>query len=150
MSKMTQQGYEKLQQELEQLETKDQPIVAKLLKEAIAQGDLSENFAYHDAKDRQAELEERIAFLKDEIKQAEVEESPSLDEVTVGNTIVLQKEDNTTATYTITGNQEADPTQNKISYDSPIGVAVLNKQVGEQVEVETPGGVKKYTILKIN
>lgn len=149
MSKMTQQGYEKLQQELDHLEQVQKPAIAKLLKEAIAQGDLSENFAYHDAKARQAALEERIKFLGEEIKNAEVKTTKSTGSVAVGNTVVLESDDKKQRTYIITGKEEADPTQHKISYDSPIGESILNKKQGDVVEVQTPAGTRTYTIVKI-
>ena len=149
MSKMTQQGYEQLKQELERLEEKDRPAIAKMLKEAIAQGDLSENFAYHDAKDRQADIEERIGFLKEEIKNAVVETLLSTDTVTVGSTVILESQDKKQQTYIITGKEEADPTQRKISYDSPIGESLLNKKQGEVVTVQTPAGERTYTIVEI-
>lgn len=146
---MTQQGYEKLQQELDHLEQVQKPAIAKLLKEAIAQGDLSENFAYHDAKARQAALEERIKFLGEEIKNAEVKTTKSTGSVAVGNTVVLESDDKKQRTYIITGKEEADPTQHKISYDSPIGESILNKKQGDVVEVQTPAGTRTYTIVKI-
>ena len=149
MSKMTRQGYEKLKEELEHLEKVEKPNISKILKEAISEGDLSENFAYQDGKDRQAKAETRIAFLKDELKHAEIEDTPSLNVVTVGNTIILEKEDKTKATFVITGNEEADPLKNKISYDSPIGKAVMEKEAGVVVQVETPAGTKKYKIVSI-
>lgn len=149
MSKMTQQGYEQLKEELDRLENKDRPAIAKMLKDAIAQGDLSENFAYHDAKDRQADIEERIAFLKEEIKNAVVEKASSTDTVTVGSTVVLESQDKKQRSYTVTGQEEADPSQNKISYDSPIGESLMNKKQGDVVEVQTPVGTRTYTIVEI-
>ena len=121
----------------------------KLLKEAIAQGDLSENFAYHDAKDRQAALEERIEILKNEIKNADIETAKSTGTVTVGSTVILESDDKKQRTYILTGKEEADPTQNKISYDSPIGESLLNKKQGQVIEVHTPAGTRTYTIIKI-
>ena len=150
MSKMTQQGYEKLKKELDQLEHEKLPAIAQQLKEAIAQGDLSENFAYHDAKDRQADMEERIKFLKDEIKNADVETASSTGTVTVGSTVVLEDQDKQQRTYSITGKEEADPLQHKISYDSPIGESLMNKKQGEVVEVQTPAGTRIYTIIEIS
>ena len=127
----------------------EKPRIAKILKEAIAQGDLSENFAYHDGKDRQRKLEEKISALKEELRNAEIEEKTSTDFIQLGSTIKTQTEDGTEKTFTITGREETDPMQGKISYDSPLGEAFIDHQAGDTVEVQTPSGSKKYKIISI-
>lgn len=149
MSKMTQQGYEQLKKELEILEKEERPAIAKILKEAISQGDLSENFAYQDGKARQEKLEERIMFLREEIKNATVEKAVNFDEVEIGNKITLQKDNQEKIEYIITGQEEADPSQNKISYQSPIGEALMHKKLNEEIQVSTPSKKITYRIIKI-
>ncbi|MEX0916891.1 MAG: transcription elongation factor GreA [Candidatus Spechtbacterales bacterium] len=146
---MTQSGYEKLKTELERLEREERPVIAKILKEAIAQGDLSENFAYHDGKRRQGEMEDRISALKNELKHAQVEEKKGGDTVGISSTVTVTTEDGSQREYTITGKEEADPASGKISYDSPLGSAFMDRAVGDTVTANTPMGPKTYTIKKI-
>lgn len=149
MAKMTQEGYNHLKQELEKLENEERPRIAKILKDAIAQGDLSENFAYQDGKERQANVETRIAVIKDELKNADIEEHTSSGIVQLGSKIVVKGEGGLEKVFTITGREEINPMQGKISYDSPLGEAFLNHTSGDTIEVATPSGIKKYTILSI-
>ncbi len=149
MAKMTQEGYDKLNSELENLENAEKPKIAKILKEAIAQGDLSENFAYQDGKDRQRKLEEKISILKEEIRNAEIEATTSTNSVQIGSTIEIEAEDGTEKKYKITGREETDPLKGKISYDSPLGEAFLDCHTGDIVNVKTPLGIKQYTIKSI-
>ncbi|MYE37990.1 MAG: transcription elongation factor GreA [Candidatus Spechtbacteria bacterium SB0662_bin_43] len=149
MAKMTREGYNQLKQELEKLENEDRPRIAKILKDAIAQGDLSENFAYQDGKERQTNVEARIAVIKDELKNAEIEEKTSSGIVQLGSKIVVKSEDGLEKIFTITGREEINPMQGKISYDSPLGEAFLDCAPGDTVEVTTPSGIKTYTILSI-
>lgn len=150
MAKMTKAGYEKLEAELQRLEKEERPAIAKLLKEAIAQGDLSENFAYQDGKRRQADLEERIATIKEELKTAQVENHSGGDTVGIGSVITVTTEDGSQREFTLTGTSEADPASGKISYDSPLGSAFMDRSLGEEVTAQTPAGPKRYTISKIS
>lgn len=146
---MTPQGYERLQQELQRLEQKERPAIARLLRDAIAQGDLSENAAYEDAKQRQAALETRIAELKDTLRTAQVEKTGGNGRIKMGTTFAVKGEDGTTRTFTLTGREEANPSTGKISYDSPLGAAFIDHTAGESVVVETPAGSKTYIIIDI-
>ena len=146
---MTQEGYDKLTAELKNLEEVEKPKIAAILKEAIAQGDLSENFAYHDGKERQRKLEEKIIALKAEIRNADIEQNTKAGFVQLGSTIQVKSSDGKKKTYTITGREETDPSQGKISYDSPLGKAFIDRSAKDKVEIELPSGTKKYTILSI-
>lgn len=149
MAKMTQSGYDKLKAELERLEKDERPKIAKLLKEAIAQGDLSENFAYQDGKRRQADMEDRISALKEELKHAQIEEKKNGTSVGLGSVVTVTTPDGTEREFTITGKEEADPASGKISYDSPLGSAFMDRSVGDTATANTPAGPKTYTIKKI-
>lgn len=150
MAKMTKAGYEKLESELRHLEKEERPAIAKLLKEAIAQGDLSENFAYQDGKRRQADVEERIAAIKEELKHAQIENHSGGDTVGIGSVITVTTEDGSQREFTLTGTNEADPASGKISYDSPLGSAFMDRSLGDEVTAQTPVGPKRYTIKKIS
>ncbi|OGZ61838.1 MAG: hypothetical protein A2932_02520 [Candidatus Spechtbacteria bacterium RIFCSPLOWO2_01_FULL_46_10] len=147
--KLTQESYNKLHNELEKLETKERPEVAQLLKEAIEQGDLSENAAYEEAKDRQSHLEKRIHELKNLLGKAEITQTTSDGTVGVGSVIKVRSQEGEERKFTITDASDASPALGKISYDSPLGEAFLNRQVSEIIEAQTPAGPKKYTILEI-
>lgn len=147
--KITLTGYNQLKEELERLEKKDKPEVARMLREAIAEGDLSENAAYSDAKDRQAFLESRIHELKEALKQAKVEAVPTSGKVGVGSTIRVKSTGGDERTFIITGPHEANLEEGKISYDSPLGGAFLKHKKGDIVRVQTPGGEKVYTIKEV-
>lgn len=146
---MTKSGFEKLKTELERLEREERPAIAKILKEAIAQGDLSENFAYQDGKRRQTDLEDRISALKEELKHAQVEERKESGTVGLGSVVTVVTEDGSEREFTITGKEEADPASGKISYDSPLGSAFMDREVGSITTANTPAGPKTYTIKKI-
>jgi transcription elongation factor GreA len=149
MGKMTQSGYEKLKTELGRLEREERPVIAKILKEAIAQGDLSENFAYHDGKRRQTELEDRISALKEELKNAQIETKKESGMVGLGSVVTVVTAEGSEREYTITGKEEADPINGKISYDSPLGSVFMDRVAGDTVTANTPAGPKTYTIKKI-
>lgn len=147
--KLTREGYDKLKEELKQLEEVERGKVAEKLKEAIAEGDLSENAAYDEAKDAQAHLEGRISEIKQTLGNAEVVEAKKGDKVNIGSTIKVKIADGAERTFTIMGNAGANPSEGKISYDSPLGKAFLGHKKGDKVDVETPGGKKKYEILGV-
>lgn len=149
MAKMTQEGYDKLNEELQNLENIEKPKIAGILKEAISQGDLSENFAYQDGKERQRKLEEKISLLKEEIRNAEIESTTNTNFVQMGSSITVETESGEEKKYKITGREETDPMQGKISYDSPMGEAFLDCSKGDTVDVKTPAGTKQYKIKSI-
>lgn len=152
---VTKEGLKKLKEELEHLKTVRRLEVAKRLKEAISYGDLSENSEYEEAKNEQAFVEGRILELERKIKNAKIIESKKDSavkgkEITIGSTVTAQlKGTSNEDTYTIVGSTEADPTDHKISNESPIGKAFLGHVKGDTVTVQTPGGTVKYDILKV-
>ncbi|AAM25512.1 MAG: Transcription elongation factor GreA [Caldanaerobacter subterraneus] len=149
---LTYEGLKKLEEELEYLKTVKRAEVAEKIKQARAFGDLSENSEYDEAKNEQAFIEGRIATLEAMLKNAKVidEEDIKLDEVSIGCTVkVFDETYNEEVEYTIVGSAEADPMNNKISDESPIGKALLGKKVGETISVEVPAGVIKLKILEI-
>lgn len=138
-----------MKKELEYLKGTKQKEVAERLRKAIAFGDLSENFEYADAKEEQAMLQAKIAELEDEIRDAKVvEESTKSDKVQIGSTVEVDAA-GSVMSFTIVTGKEADPMAGKISAESPIGRALLGKKVGEKAEVETPGGIVHYKIIKV-
>ena len=150
---LTYEGIQTLEAELEALKTVRRADVAQKLKEARAQGDLSENAEYDAAKEEQAEIETRIIELETMLKNAMVidsDEFTHLDSVKPGCKVRLYdytfEEE---VSYLIVGSTEADPANGKISNESPVGEALLNHSVGDEIEVETTDGVDKYRILDI-
>ncbi|MCF7846224.1 MAG: transcription elongation factor GreA [Candidatus Peribacteraceae bacterium] len=151
---VTREGLKKLKDELEELENVRRREVAARLKEAISFGDLSENSEYEDAKNEQALVENRIAELKRMIKTAKIitEKKSSGKIVKIGSTVTIQNltDKDEPETYTIVGSTEADPTSAKISNESPIGIAIMDKEQGEEVMVTAPAGELKYKIVKVS
>ncbi|OGZ58535.1 MAG: hypothetical protein A3F94_02410 [Candidatus Spechtbacteria bacterium RIFCSPLOWO2_12_FULL_38_22] len=148
--KLTKKEYDELKKELEKLEKDERAVVAKLLKEAIEQGDLGENDAYHQAKDRQARLEMRIRELAIIIKQAIIVEKTNSGKVQVGSILKVKNSDGKEQGFTIVSAQNSDPSSGKISYDSPIGNAFMGHEIKEKIKIKLPSGVKEYIILEIN
>ena len=148
---LTYEGIKTLEAELENLKTVRRNDVAEKLKEARAQGDLSENAEYDAAKEEQAEIEVRIVELETMLKNAVVIESEELVEVVKpGYTVRLYDEAfDEEIEYLIVGSTEADPVNGQISNESPVGMALLNHKIGDEVEVETTEGVDRYRILDI-
>ncbi len=149
---LTQEGYDKLEKELEYLRTEKRAEVAERIKVALGFGDLSENSEYDEAKTAQAENEAKIADLENKIRYAQIIDESEIDTKTVqvGNIVkVLDMEFDEEETYTIVGSTEVDLSQNRISNESPIGVALLGAKKGEIVEVNAPAGVLKYKVLSI-
>jgi transcription elongation factor GreA len=145
---LTQEGLEKLKKELEYLENTKKKEIAQSLKKAISFGDLSENAAYVEAKDAQAFLQGRVAELKNLINSAEIINNQRKDKAGLGSKITLlcEKEE---MTFQVTGNTESDPLHGKISCSAPLGKALLDKKEGDVINVESPCGIIKYKILKI-
>lgn len=148
---LTAEGAARLQEELNELKGPQREALSKRLREAIQMGDLSENADYHKAKEDQAFLEGRIQELEFALASAIIVEETSgkKDIVQVGVTVTVQEEDFTPEKFYIVGAKEADPANGKISNESPIGQALMDRKVGEVVEANTPGGKIKFKILKI-
>ena len=149
---MTGEGYQTLDDELKRLKTLERPAVIAAIAEARLHGDLSENAEYHAAKDRQGWIEGRIAEIEDKIARAQIIDISKLSgaQVKFGATVSVVDEDTEeSARYQIVGEHEADVRSGKISIASPIARAMIGKEIGDVVEVNTPGGVKAYEILKI-
>ena len=149
---MTGEGYASLDEELKRLKTQERPAVVAAISEARAHGDLSENAEYHAAKDRQGWIEGRIAEIEDKIARAQVIDVSKLtgSQIKFGATVTVVDEDTEEeGRYQVVGEHEADIKSGKISLSSPLSRAMIGKEVGDVVEVNTPGGVKAYEILKV-
>jgi transcription elongation factor GreA len=149
---MTAEGYQALDEELKRLKTQERPSVIAAIAEAREHGDLSENAEYHAAKDRQGWIESRIAEIEDKIARAQVIDVSKLSgaQVKFGATVSVVDEDTEEeARYQLVGEHEADVKSGKISIASPIARAMIGKESGDVVEVNTPSGVKAYEILKV-
>ena len=149
---LTQEGYDKLEQELEYLRTEKRAEVAERIKIALGFGDLSENSEYDEAKTAQAENEAKIADLENKIRYAKIIDESEIDTKTVqvGNIVkIFDMEFEEEETYTIVGSTEVDLAQNRISNESPIGMALLGAKKNDVIEVNAPAGVIKYKVLSI-
>ena len=149
---MTVEGYKALDEELKRLKTLERPAVIAAIAEARAHGDLSENAEYHAAKERQGWIEGQIADIEDRMARAQVIDVSKLSgrQVKFGATVsVIDEDTEEEARYQIVGDHEADVKEGRISLSSPLSRAMIGKEVGEVVEVNTPGGVKAYEILKV-
>jgi len=149
---LTQDGVAKLEHELEQLKTIKRKEVALRIKQAMAFGDLSENAEYDEAKKEQAFFEGRIATLEKMLKHSRIidEDDLTTDKISAGSTVkVLDIEFDDIMEFTIVGSAEADPTHNRISNESPVGNALIDKKVGDEVNVSVPDGNLKLKILEI-
>lgn len=151
---VTKEGLKRLKEELEELKTNRRREVAQRLKEAISYGDLSENSEYEEAKNEQAFVEGRILELERKIKSARIisekESGKAGKEANIGSHVTIVKKGREEEhTYTIVGATEANPFENKISNESPIGKALLGRHKGEHVHVQTPAGTSEYVIAKV-
>ena len=149
---LTPEGYEKLKQEIEVLSTEKRREVADRIRVAREFGDISENAEYDDAKNEQAMLEHKIAQFEERLSNARVIETSEVDlsVVSIGAKVRLKDFDaNQTVEYTIVGSAEANPSELKLSNESPVGKAIIGKKKGETVEVTAPRGSLKYKILDI-
>lgn len=146
---LTPEGEAKLRAELEELKGPRREELAKRLRSAIQMGDLSENADYHKAKEDQGFLEGRIKEIEAILRNAVIIEKTNSDSVSVGSHVTIQEGDFDPETYHIVGPAEADPRNGRISHESPIGIALMDKKVGEIAEAETPGGKVKFKIVKI-
>ncbi len=148
---LTAEGYQRLQQELEYLKTTARQQLAQRLRAAIQQGDLSENADYIAAKEEQGFIEGRIQELEQVLRNAVIIDytEKKANEVSIGHVVTVQEGNFPPETYHLVGPKEADPLNGRISHESPIGKALLGKKVGDEVTAETPGGVIRLKILKI-
>ena len=151
-SPITRNGYNQLHKELENLKKVVRPQVIKAIEEARAHGDLNENAEYVAAKERQSFVEKKIREIEQKLANSEIMDNingPN-DRVGFASTVTLENLDSgDTCTYQIVGPDESDISTGKISITSPLGRALVGKEADEEVTVQTPGGIKKYSILKI-
>jgi len=147
---MLAEGFEHLTEELKRLKL-ERPQIVEAIEEARAHGDLSENAEYHAAKERQGQVEAHIADLEDRLARALVIDPTTLngDKIVFGATVDLIDEDDKKIRYQLVGQTEADARVGRISYNSPLGRALIGRQVGEEVEVTTPSGDKYFEIAAI-
>ncbi len=145
---MLAEGHEKLLRALKQLKEVERPENVEAIEEARAHGDLSENAEYHAAKERQGQIEAQIAEYEDKLARALVVDPKTLsgDKVVFGATVRLLDEDDKPVTYQIVGEVEADAKSGRISFNSPLGRALIGRLKGEEVEVVTPSGDRSYLI----
>ena len=148
---MLAEGHRTMTDEVKRLKTIERPLVIEAIEVARAHGDLSENAEYHAAKERQGQIEASIAELEDRLSRAMVIDPTTLsgDKVVFGATVNLIDEDKKKVRYQLVGQTEADARVGRISYNSPLGRALIGRQVGEEVEVSTPSGERYYKIKGI-
>jgi len=149
---LTQEGYNNIEKELAFLSTEKRAEIAERIKVALGFGDLSENSEYDEAKNAQAANETKIAELENKLRYAKIIDESEIDTKTVqvGNTVkVLDMEFEEEESYTIVGSTEVDLSQNRISNESPIGIALMGAKKGQVVEAQAPVGVIKYKIISI-
>jgi transcription elongation factor GreA len=148
---MLAEGHRKLNEQVRHLKSVERPAIVEAIEAARAHGDLSENAEYHAAKERQGHVEAMIADIDDQLSRAMVIDPTTLsgDKVVFGATVTLLDEDEKKVRYQLVGQVEADAKDGKISYNSPLGRALIGRHVGEDVEVSTPSGDRYYQIKKI-
>jgi transcription elongation factor GreA len=150
---VTQEGYDNLVSELENLKTVGRKEVAEQLKEAISYGDLSENSEYEEAKNRQAFVEGRILELEIKVKNSKIVQEDKKSKgasVQLGSVVTLvDQEDNSEEVFTLVGSTEGDPFAGKVSNESPLGQALADKKVGDMVTYSAPKGTVSYKVKKI-
>ena len=147
---LTENGYEEIKKELDDLKLVKRPEVIQALKEARALGDLSENAEYDAARQEQAQVESKIAELEMMLEKATIVKNTNKDTIGIGSTVkICYVDDDEEEEYAIVGSMEADPFANKISNESPIGKAILGHRAGEIVNVVTPTGSYDVKIVKI-
>ncbi|GIP22063.1 transcription elongation factor GreA [Paenibacillus sp. J22TS3] len=147
---MTREGYAQLERELEELTTVKRRELAERLKTAISYGDLKENSEYHSAKNDQSFMETRVLTIERMLKNARIVDSIDNSVVQVGSVVILNDvEFDERIEYRIVGPAEADVSENRISYESPLGVALMGKSVGDKISVDAPMGQIEYELLEI-
>jgi len=147
---MLEEGHRKLTDELKRLKN-ERPEIVEAIEAARAHGDLSENAEYHAAKEHQGHVEAAIVDIEDRLSRALVIDPTTLsgNKVVFGATVTLKDEDDKKVKYQLVGQTEADAKAGRISYNSPLGRALIGRQVGEDVEVSTPSGERYYQIKKV-
>lgn len=145
---LTPAGKLELEKELEELKSQRSDVAQKIA-DARDYGDLSENAEYDAARAEQGQLETRISEIEEILQNASIIEHAKTSKVAVGVTVVLKSDKGKTVSYAIVGSVEADPLEGKISDESPIGQALLNKKVGDTVSIKTPRGEVAYTVEEI-
>lgn len=147
---MLAEGYERLTADLKALRA-ERPKVVDAIEEARAHGDLSENAEYHAAKERQGQIEAQIADIEDRVSRAQIIDPSTLsgDRIVFGATVTLLDDDDKPVKYQIVGQTEADAKGGRISYNSPLGRALIGKSKGDEIEVTVPSGDKFYLVEKI-
>jgi transcription elongation factor GreA len=148
---MLAEGHRKLTDELKRLRIEERPAIVEAIEVARAHGDLSENAEYHAAKERQGHVEATIADLEDRLSRAMIIDPTTLsgNKVLFGATVTLIDEDKKKVKYQLVGQTEADARVGRISYNSPLGRALIGRQKGDEVEVSTPSGDRYYEIDKV-
>ncbi len=147
---LTSEGFLELEEELNTLKNEDRPRIIEAIKDARAQGDLSENADYDAARNEQAEVENRIKEIEYMLANAKIIEKSGSHIVGLGsNVTILYVEDNEEENYSIVGSMEADPFENKISNESPIGKAIIGKCEGDIVDISSPTGNYQIKIVKV-
>ena len=147
---LTNEGFLEIEEELNHLKEVKRPEIIKALKDARALGDLSENADYDAARDEQAKVEGRISELEKLLETAELIEKRNNDKVGLGSTVkILYDDEDDVEEYRIVGSKEADPSNNKISNESPIGKAIINAKIGDICVVESPNGSYNVKVLEI-
>ncbi len=148
---LTNEGFLEIEEELNNLKEVKRPEIIKALKDARSLGDLSENADYDAARNEQAQIEGRIQELEKILETAEIIEKKSNGKVGIGSTVVIEYDDDPddTEEYTIVGSKEADPSNNKISNQSPLAIAIMNAKVGQNCNVESPNGTYTVKVLEI-
>lgn len=148
---LTPEGLKKLQDELEHLRTTRRSEVADRLHAAMDEGDIEENAEYDEAKNEQAFVEGRILTIKAILNNYELidENDVEIDEISLGNTVTVKEGDEESEKYHLVGAAEADPTQGRISNESPLGRALLGRRVGDTVQVSAPAGLLTFRVVNI-
>jgi transcription elongation factor GreA len=148
---MLEEGHRKLNDEVKHLKQVERPAIIEAIEAARAHGDLSENAEYHAAKERQGHVEATIADIEDQLSRAMVIDPTTLSgkKVVFGATVSLIDEDKKKVRYQLVGQNEADARVGRISYNSPLGRALIGREVGDEVEVSTPSGDRYYKIAKV-
>ncbi len=149
---MTTGGYEDVVEEAKRLKTIERPAVIKAIEEARSHGDLSENAEYHAAREKQSFIEGRLAELEDKIARAEVIDIAQMSGKVIrfGATVTVADEDtDEESTYQIVGEDEADISAGRLSVTSPLAKALIGRESGDSVDINTPGGAKGYEVVKV-
>lgn len=147
---MLAEGHEKLTADLRRLKA-ERPLIVDAIEEARAHGDLSENAEYHAAKERQGQIEAAISDIEDKLSRAQIIDPKELsgDKIVFGATVTLLDEDDKPIRYQIVGQTEADAKGGRISYNSPLGRALISRKVDDEIEVSVPAGDRFYVVSKI-